>query len=72
MPFSNGGYLILEGLSSFEKFMKVCLGRGIRDRLAQCSRTLNRKKEDYTFSAGFTVSSVDDSCAWGFYFIYVL
>lgn len=58
----------------FEKFMKVHLVRNIRDKFAQCfGLGKERRKEGrpWTFSSGFTLSSVDNSCAWGFNFLFI-
>lgn len=75
--FIHFKWWILDELS-FEKFMKGHLGRDTRDRFTQCSgnwELKDRQKEKTVdvFSWGLTLSSVDDSCAWGlFIFIYFL
>lgn len=66
---SNGVYLILEGISSFEMFMNLRLGRDMRDRFTQWLEQLEQiERRLQTFSAGFTLSPVDNSYIWGFNF----
>lgn len=55
-----------EDLLAFEKFMKVCLGGDVRDKFAE----RRGRKTQQVLSAGFTLSSLDNSCVWGGLFLF--